>query len=51
MPGLRFHCDKETEILDDAEMGEFAYGYIGNSVESELIPRSEYNIGHCVNNI
>jgi len=34
MPGLRFHCDKETEILDDVEMGEFAYGYVGNSTES-----------------
>jgi len=42
---LRLHCDKETEILgiDDAEMGEFAYDYVG--IESDLMPRSEYNIG------
>jgi Amt family ammonium transporter len=43
IPGLRLHCDKETEILDNAEIGEFAYDYVG--IESELIPRSEYNIG------
>ncbi|KIK36354.1 hypothetical protein CY34DRAFT_811359 [Suillus luteus UH-Slu-Lm8-n1] len=44
-PGLRLRCDEETEILgvDDAEMGEFAYDYVG--IESELMPRSEYNIG------
>jgi Amt family ammonium transporter len=41
--GLGLHCDKETEILDDAEMSEFAYDYIG--IKSELMPRSEYNIG------
>jgi len=42
---FRLHCDKETEILgiDDAEMGEFAYDYVG--IESKLMPRSEYNIG------
>ncbi|KAJ8592596.1 ammonium transporter [Rhizopogon salebrosus TDB-379] len=45
IPGLRLRCDEETEILgvDDAEMGEFAYDYVG--VESELMPRSEYNAG------
>ena len=31
IPGLRMRCDEETEILgvDDAEMGEFAYDYVG----------------------
>lgn len=45
IPGLRLRCDEETEILgvDDAEMGEFAYDYVG--IETELMPRSEYNIG------
>ncbi|KAG0694790.1 ammonium transporter AmtB-like domain-containing protein [Suillus ampliporus] len=45
IPGLRLRCDEETEILgvDDAEMGEFAYDYVG--IESELMPRSEYNEG------
>lgn len=33
---LRLRCDEETEILgvDDAEMGEFAYDYVG--IEAEL---------------
>lgn len=45
IPGLRLRCDEETEILgvDDAEMGEFAYDYVG--IETELMPRSEYNMG------
>ncbi|KAG1733371.1 ammonium transporter AmtB-like domain-containing protein [Suillus paluster] len=45
IPGLRLRCDEETEILgvDDAEMGEFAYDYVG--IESELMPRSEYSAG------
>jgi Amt family ammonium transporter len=45
IPGLRLRCDEETEILgvDDAEMGEFAYDYVG--VDIELIPRTEYNMG------
>lgn len=45
IPGLRLRCDEETEILgvDDAEMGEFAYDFVG--VESEIMPRAEYNIG------
>ncbi|KAI0088754.1 ammonium transporter [Irpex rosettiformis] len=31
IPGCRLRCDEETEILgvDDAEMGEFAYDYVG----------------------
>ena len=31
IPGCRMRCDEETEILgvDDAEMGEFAYDYVG----------------------
>jgi len=43
IPGLCLRCDEETEIVgvDDAEMGEFAYDYVG--IESELLPRSEYN--------
>ncbi|KAG2003031.1 ammonium transporter [Coprinopsis cinerea AmutBmut pab1-1] len=36
IPGLRLRCSEETEILgiDDAEMGEFAYDYVG--LEQEL---------------
>jgi Amt family ammonium transporter len=43
IPGLSLRCDEETEIVgvDDAEMGEFAYDYVG--IESELLPKSEYN--------
>jgi Amt family ammonium transporter len=50
IPGLRLRCNEETEILgvDDAEMGEFAYDYVG--IESELMPRSEYNIGASAGN-
>lgn len=31
IPGLRLRADEESEILgiDDAEMGEFAYDYVG----------------------
>jgi len=45
IPFLRLRCDEETEIIgvDDAEMGEFAYDYVG--IEAELIPRQEYNNG------
>lgn len=34
-PGLRLRCNEETEILgvDDAEMGEFAYDYVGIDYE------------------
>jgi len=43
IPFLRLRCDEETEIIgvDDAEMGEFAYDYVG--IEAELMPRQEYN--------
>lgn len=43
IPFLRLRCDEETEIIgvDDAEMGEFAYDYVG--LEAELLPRHEYN--------
>ncbi|KAN0086300.1 Ammonium transporter AmtB-like domain containing protein [Tylopilus felleus] len=43
IPFLRLRCDEETEIIgvDDAEMGEFAYDYVG--IEAELLPRQEYN--------
>jgi Amt family ammonium transporter len=36
IPGMRLRCDETTEILgvDDAEMGEFAYDYVG--IEAEL---------------
>ena len=36
IPGMRLRCDEETEILgiDDKEMGEFAYDYVG--VDAEL---------------
>jgi ammonium transporter, Amt family len=35
-PGLRLRCSEEAEILgiDDTEMGEFAYDYVG--VEAEV---------------
>lgn len=34
IPGCRMRCDEQTEILgiDDAEMGEFAYDYVGIDV-------------------
>jgi len=43
IPFLRLRCDEEIEIIgvDDAEMGEFAYDYVG--IESELLPRQDYN--------
>lgn len=42
IPFLRLRCDEETEIIgvDDAEMGEYAYDYVG--IEAELLPRHEY---------
>ncbi|KAH7921871.1 ammonium transporter [Leucogyrophana mollusca] len=42
IPGLELRCSEEAEILgiDDAEMGEFAYDYVG--LEAELMPRHEY---------
>ena len=35
IPGLRLRCDEETEILgvDDAQLGEFAYDYVGLDAE------------------
>lgn len=35
IPGMRLRCDEETEILgvDDAELGEFAYDYVGLDAE------------------
>lgn len=38
-PFLRLRCDEETEIIgvDDGEMGEFAYDYVG--IDTELGPR------------
>jgi len=40
---LRLRCDEETEIVgvDEAEMGEFAYDYVG--LEPELGPRHEFS--------
>ena len=40
---LRLRCDEETEIVgvDEAEMGEFAYDYVG--LETELGPRLEFH--------
>jgi len=40
IPGLRLRVDEETEILgiDDAEMGEFAYDYVGMEQEINLYP-------------
>lgn len=45
IPGMRIRCSEETEIIgiDDAEMGEFAYDYVG--IDTELGPRSEYQEG------
>ena len=36
IPGMRLRCDEETEILgiDDKEMGEYAYDYVG--IDAEL---------------
>ncbi|KAG1720247.1 ammonium transporter AmtB-like domain-containing protein [Suillus lakei] len=50
IPGLRLRCDEETEILgvDDAEMGEFAYDYVG--IENELMPSGEYSVGASAGN-
>jgi Amt family ammonium transporter len=41
IPGLRLRADVEAEILgiDDAEMGEFAYDYVG--LEAEINPKHE----------
>ena len=43
IPGLSLRASEESEILgiDDAEMGEFAYDYVG----------LEQEIGHSVSNL
>jgi len=42
IPGLRLRADDDSEILgiDDAEMGEFAYDYVG--LEAEINPKQEF---------
>ena len=44
IPGLRLRADEESEILgiDDAEMGEFAYDYVG--LEAEINPKQEMGL-------
>jgi len=39
IPGLRLHVPEETEItgIDESDMGEFAYDYVG--LETELKPQ------------
>lgn len=43
IPFLRLRCNEDTEIIgvDDAEMGEFAYDYVG--LEVEIQPPHEFN--------
>jgi len=43
IPGLRLRADEDSEILgiDDAEMGEFAYDYVG--LEAEINPKQDYS--------
>ena len=45
IPGLRLRATEEAEILgiDDAEMGEFAYDYVG--LEAELLPKEQRHDG------
>lgn len=45
IPPLRLRCSEETEIIgvDDAEMGEYAYDYVG--VDLEIGPRQMYGDG------
>jgi len=45
IPGLRLRVDEDSEILgiDDAEMGEFAYDYVG--LEAEINPRQDFGGG------
>jgi len=44
IPGLRLRADDESEILgiDDAEMGEYAYDYVG--LETELHPTGDLDL-------
>ena len=43
IPPLCLHCNGETKIVgvDDAEMGEFAYDYVG--IDLELVPWQIYD--------
>jgi Amt family ammonium transporter len=43
IPGLELRADEEDEILgiDDAQMGEYAYDYVG--IDSEITPKNDYN--------
>jgi Amt family ammonium transporter len=43
-PGLRLRVDEDSEILgiDDAEMGEYAYDYVG--LETELPPGGDQDL-------
>jgi len=43
IPGLRLRASEEDEILgiDDAQMGEYAYDYVG--IDSEIAPKLDYN--------
>ena len=43
IPGLELRTDEDSEILgiDDAEMGEFAYDYVG--LEAEINPKQDYS--------
>ena len=45
IPFLRVRCSPETEIIgvDDAEMGEFAYDYVGIENEIGHNPHEELN--------
>lgn len=45
IPGLSLRCSEEVEIIgiDDAELGEFAYDYVG--VEAELYSRQAFGEG------
>jgi Amt family ammonium transporter len=45
IPFLRLRCSPETEIIgvDDAEMGEFAYDYVGIENEIGHNPHEELN--------
>jgi ammonium transporter, Amt family len=45
IPGLELRADVQAEILgiDDAEMGEYAYDYVG--LQPEINPRQDYATG------
>ncbi|KAG9225593.1 hypothetical protein CCMSSC00406_0003096 [Pleurotus cornucopiae] len=44
IPGLRLRVDEDTEIvgIDDTEMGEYAYDYVGQEVELSTAPEIPY---------